>query len=181
VVYGAGKGNMQDKAKLGTILYNRGVSAAVLSVEALRGAQEKYGKGKPVNGEQVRWAMENLDITDARLKEIGATDLLPPIKTSCANHEGSGMVKIQQWDGAKWMPVSGWIEGDKASDPPAVQGVRPAVRQGKGHHAARLRERILTVKPGRWPQTPRFIEPAPMTAATAATAPTEPRRRPNAI
>ena len=113
VVYGAGKGNMQDQAKVGTILYNRGVSAAVLSVEALRGAQEKYGKGKPVNGEQVRWALENLNITDARLKEIGATDLLPPIKTSCANHEGSGMVKIQQWDGAKWTPVSGWIEGNK--------------------------------------------------------------------
>ena len=101
VVYGAGKGDLQDKIKLGTILYNRGVSAAVLSVEALRGAQAKYGKGKPVNGEQVRWALENLDITDARLKEIGATDLLPPIKTSCSNHEGSGMVKIQQWDGAK--------------------------------------------------------------------------------
>ncbi|MBL8258189.1 MAG: ABC transporter substrate-binding protein [Candidatus Competibacteraceae bacterium] len=113
VVYGAGKGNMQDEAKVGTILYNRGVSAAVLSVEALRGAQAKYGKGKPVNGEQVRWALENLDITDARLKEIGATDLLPPIKTSCANHEGSGMVKIQQWDGAKWTPISGWIEGNK--------------------------------------------------------------------
>ena len=35
------------------------------------------------------------------------------IKTSCANHEGSGMVKIQQWDGAQWKPVSGWIEGNK--------------------------------------------------------------------
>lgn len=113
VVYGAGKGDLQDKTKLGTILYNRGVSAAVLSVEALRGAQAKYGKGKPVNGEQVRWALENLNITDARLKEIGATNLLPPIKTSCSNHEGSGMVKIQQWDGAKWVPVSGWIEGNK--------------------------------------------------------------------
>ncbi len=113
VVYGAGKGDLQDKTKLGTILYNRGVSAAVLSVEALRGAQAKYGKGKPVNGEQVRWALENLNITDARLKEIGASDLLPPIKTSCTNHEGSGMVKIQQWDGAKWVPVSGWIEGNK--------------------------------------------------------------------
>ncbi len=113
VVYGAGKGDLQDKTKLGTILYNRGVSAAVLSVEALRGAQAKYGKGKPVNGEQVRWALENLNITDARLKEIGAVNLLPPIKTSCTNHEGSGMVKIQQWDGAKWVPVSGWIEGNK--------------------------------------------------------------------
>ena len=132
VVYGAGKGNMQDKAKLGTILYNRGVSAAVLSVEALRKAQEKYGKGKPVNGEQVRWALENLDITDARLKEIGATDLLPPIKTSCTNHEGSGMVKIQQWDGAKWMPVSGWIEGDKALIHPLFKASAQQYAKEKG-------------------------------------------------
>jgi branched-chain amino acid transport system substrate-binding protein len=29
VVYGAGKGNMQDKNKLGSVLYNRGVSAAM--------------------------------------------------------------------------------------------------------------------------------------------------------
>ncbi|MFT2543311.1 ABC transporter permease, partial [Escherichia coli] len=34
VVYGAGKGNMQDKNKLGSILYNRGVSAAIATVEA---------------------------------------------------------------------------------------------------------------------------------------------------
>jgi hypothetical protein len=46
VVYGAGKGNLQDAGKIGTVLYNRGVSAAVLSVEAIRKAQEKYGKGK---------------------------------------------------------------------------------------------------------------------------------------
>jgi branched-chain amino acid transport system substrate-binding protein len=85
----------------------------VLSVEAIRKGQEKYGKGKALTGEQTRWALENLNITDARLKAIGATDLLPEIKTSCANHEGSGKVKIQQWDGAKWVPVSDWIEGNK--------------------------------------------------------------------
>jgi len=28
----------------------------VLSIEAMRKAQEKYGAGKPVTGEQVRWA-----------------------------------------------------------------------------------------------------------------------------
>ena len=66
-----------------------------------------------MTGEQVRWGLENLDITDARLKEIGATNLLPEIKTSCDNHEGSGKVKIQQWDGEKWVVVSDWIEGNK--------------------------------------------------------------------
>jgi hypothetical protein len=60
VVYGAGQGNLGDKSKIGTILYNRGVSAAVLSVEAVRKAQEKYGEGKAMTGEQVRWGLENL-------------------------------------------------------------------------------------------------------------------------
>ena len=71
VVYGAGKGNLQDASKIGTVLYNRGVSAAFLSVEAIRKAQDKYGKGKAMTGEQVRWALENLNITDARLKAAG--------------------------------------------------------------------------------------------------------------
>jgi len=113
VVYGAGKGNLQDKAKIGSILYNRGVSAALATIEAVRTAQGKFGKGKVMSGENVRWGLENLNITDARLLQLGATGLLPEIKTSCDNHEGSGKVKIQQWDGSKWVLVSDWIEGNK--------------------------------------------------------------------
>ncbi|CAG9170373.1 ABC transporter substrate-binding protein [Cupriavidus pampae] len=114
VVYGANKGNMQDRNKVGSVLYNRGVSAAVVTVEAIRVAQDKFGKGKPMNGDQMRWAFENLNVTNARLQQLGATGLLPEIKTSCENHEGSGKVKIQQWDGSKWVVVSDWIEGNKA-------------------------------------------------------------------
>jgi branched-chain amino acid transport system substrate-binding protein len=112
-VYGAGKGNLSDKSKIGTVLYNRGVSAALATVEAVRNAQAKYGKGKVQSGEHMRWAFENLNINNARLAALGATDLLPEIKTSCENHEGSGKIKIQQWDGTKWNVVSDWIEGDQ--------------------------------------------------------------------
>lgn len=132
VVYGAGKGNMQDKAKVGTILYNRGVSAAVATVEAIRVAQEKYGKGKVVSGEQVRWGLENLNINNARLKQLGATGLLPEIKTSCDNHEGSGKVKIQEWDGAKWVLVSDWIEGNKALIHPLFKAAAAKYAKEKG-------------------------------------------------
>ncbi|MDD5297035.1 MAG: ABC transporter substrate-binding protein [Rhodocyclaceae bacterium] len=131
-VYGAGKGNVQDKGKLGTILYNRGVSAAVLSVEAVRRAQEKYGKGKAMNGEQVRWGLENLKLDDARIKALGATGLLPAVMTSCANHEGSGKVKIQQWDGSKWVLVSDWIEGNKALIHPLFQASAAQYAKEKG-------------------------------------------------
>ncbi len=132
VVYGAGKGNLQDKSKLGSILYNRGVSAAVVSVEALRTAQTKYGNGKAMSGEQVRWALEHLNINDARLKQLGATGLLPEIKTSCDNHEGSGKVKIQQWDGAKWVVVSEWLEGNKALIHPLFQASARQYAKEKG-------------------------------------------------
>ena len=47
----------------------------------------------------MRWGLEHLNIDDAALKELGAVGMFPPIKTSCADHEGSGMVKFQQWDG----------------------------------------------------------------------------------
>ncbi len=132
VVYGAGKGNVQDKTKLGTILYNRGVSAAVLSVEAVRRAQEKYGKGKAMTGEQVRWGLENLKLDDARIKALGATGLLPAVVTSCSNHEGSGKVKIQQWDGSKWVLVSDWIEGNKALIHPLFQASAAQYAKEKG-------------------------------------------------
>ncbi|ABM58463.1 ABC transporter substrate-binding protein [Verminephrobacter eiseniae] len=113
VVYGAGKGNMQDKGKIGSALYNRGVSGALATIEAVRTAQGKFGKGKVMSGEHMRWGLENLNITNARLQQLGATGLLPEIKTSCENHEGSGKIKIQQWDGSKWVLVSDWIEGNK--------------------------------------------------------------------
>jgi branched-chain amino acid transport system substrate-binding protein len=131
-VYGAGKGNLSDKSKLGTILYNRGVSAAVLSVEAIRTAQAKYGKGKAMSGEQVRWGLENLSLTEARLKVLGATGLLPEVKTSCENHEGSGKVKIQQWDGTKWVVLSDWIEGNKALIHPLFQADARKYAKEKG-------------------------------------------------
>ncbi|MDQ0140926.1 ABC transporter substrate-binding protein [Cupriavidus necator] len=132
VVYGAGKGNMQDKNKVGSVLYNRGVSAAVVTVEAVRVAQAKFGKGKPMTGEQMRWAFENLNLTNARLQQLGATGLLPEIKTSCENHEGSGKVKIQQWDGSKWVVVSDWIEGNKSLIHPLFKATAAQYAKEKG-------------------------------------------------
>ena len=114
-VYAGGKGNLEDKNRVGTVFHVRGVTAAMLSVEAIRNAQTKYGKGKTMTGEQVRWGLENLNVDAARQKALGAFDMFPPVKTSCDDHEGSGAVKVQQWDGAKWVAVSkDWVVGDKA-------------------------------------------------------------------
>ncbi|WP_126444083.1 ABC transporter substrate-binding protein [Sulfuricystis multivorans] len=131
-VYGAGKGNLKDTAKLGSVLYNRGVATAIVSVEAIRTAQAKFGKGKAMTGEQVRWGLENLNLTEARLKELGATGLLPDVKTTCSNHEGSGKVKLQQWDGSKWVVLTDWIEGNKALIHPLFQAEAAKYAKEKG-------------------------------------------------
>jgi branched-chain amino acid transport system substrate-binding protein len=114
-LYSAGKGNLQRKEEVGSTYHLRGVTAAILWTEAIRKAQEKYGKGKTMTGEQVRWGLENLNVDAARQKELGAFDMFPPVKTSCNDHEGAGAVKVQQWNGSKWVAITpNWVVGDKA-------------------------------------------------------------------
>jgi branched-chain amino acid transport system substrate-binding protein len=118
VVYGAGKGNMNNKGRVGSIYYNRGVLTGIVSVEAIRVAQGKFGK-KPLTGEQIRWGLENLNLDAKRIAALGAADFIQPLKVSCTDHEGGGAVKFQQWDGKKWKVISDWIQADK----PLVRGL----------------------------------------------------------
>ncbi|HUW37441.1 MAG TPA: ABC transporter substrate-binding protein [Rhodocyclaceae bacterium] len=114
-VYGAGQGNLEDKSRIGSVYHMRGITAAILWTEAIRRAQEKFGKGKVMSSEQVRWGFENLNVDDARLKALGAFGMMPSVKTSCLDHEGSGATKVQQWDGSKWKSITpNWLTGDKA-------------------------------------------------------------------
>jgi branched-chain amino acid transport system substrate-binding protein len=82
-VYGAKKGNLEDPARLGNVMYTRGVVYGMIVVEALRVAQAKFGKGKVMTPDQYRYGLEHLNLTDARIKELGAAGLFPAIKTSC--------------------------------------------------------------------------------------------------
>jgi branched-chain amino acid transport system substrate-binding protein len=107
-IYGPNKGNL-PLTRVGTVYYNRGVIHGIVTTEAIRLAHKKFG-ATPISGEQMQWALENLDITAARIKEMGAEGLMFPLKTSCKDHEGGGAVRIQQWDGDKWVSVSDWIQ-----------------------------------------------------------------------
>ncbi len=126
-VYDKGKGAGKKEA-MGEALYNRGVVNAMLSAEAIRTAMAKFGN-KPLTGEQVRWGFEHLNLTEKRLEELGMKGFTHPVKISCEDHEGSGPVLIQQWNGKKWSIVSDFI-------PPIREVVRPkieeaAVQEGK--------------------------------------------------
>jgi branched-chain amino acid transport system substrate-binding protein len=105
-------GGHTTRDKVGEVLYNRGVINAIYDLEAIRTAQEKFGK-KPLKGEEVQWGYEHLDITPQRVTQLGADGLMVPIALSCENHEGNGKVRIQQWDGKHWKFVSDWIQPDR--------------------------------------------------------------------
>src|SRR4030095_16990278 len=109
-------------------LYNRTLINAMLNVEAIRTAMKKYGN-KPLNGEQVRWGMESLDITEKRLDEMGMKGLMRPLKVSGENHEGNGLALVQQWDGKRWTIVSDWIEPMREVVRPSLETA--AVEEGK--------------------------------------------------
>ena len=106
-VYGGDEAKAKEN-NIGEVLYNRAVINAMFSVEAIRTAQGKFGN-KALGGEQVRWGLENFDLTEARLKELGLEGFTRPFKVSCADHETGGPIIIQQWDGKQWSMVSDWI------------------------------------------------------------------------
>jgi branched-chain amino acid transport system substrate-binding protein len=126
-VYTKGKGEMEDQTRIGSIYYNRGVVHGIVTVEAIRKAQEKFGK-KPLTGEQMRWGIENLQISEARLKELGAGGFMQPLKVTCLDHEGGGAVKFQQWDGKQWKVITDWIQPDR-------ELVRPMIEQSAAAYA----------------------------------------------
>jgi branched-chain amino acid transport system substrate-binding protein len=104
----------------GEILYVRGLINAMLGVEAIRTAQERFGK-KPLTGEQVRWGLENLDLTADRLKQLGFEGELRPVKVSCADHQGAHAGRIQTWDGKSWKITSDWCVSDDGVIAPMVK------------------------------------------------------------
>jgi len=120
LVVDAGKGNLADPKRFGNVYYNLGVVNGILNVEALRVAQARFGK-RALTGEEVRWGFENLNIDDARLKQLGATGLLQKLKLSCSDHEGGGAVRFQQWDGKGWKLISDWVQADRALLRPIIE------------------------------------------------------------
>ena len=125
-VYAKGKGAGPDKG-IGEVLYNRGIVNMVYTTEAIRTAMAKFGN-KPLTGEQVRWGLEHLNLTEDRLKELGLGGFTKPIHVTCADHETSGPVVIQQWDGKNWVFVSDWIS-------PMRDVVRPLIEQAAAEYA----------------------------------------------
>lgn len=115
------KGNSKaPKEKVGENLYNRGVYNSMLLVEAISTAQKLTGK-KVVTGEDVRMGLEQLNITEARLKELGMEGFAAPVKVACNDHNGHHKVFVSEWDGTKWVKASEWFDPIKDKVRPLIE------------------------------------------------------------
>ena len=105
----AGEGN-----QIGTVLYNRGVYAAMLAAEAARTAQEIHGTAE-ITAAMMRDGMESLKMTAERMAELGLPNFGPTFQVTCENHGGEGLGAVAQWDASaqEWSLVTDFIAPDE--------------------------------------------------------------------
>ncbi|GAB5460366.1 MULTISPECIES: ABC transporter substrate-binding protein [Hoeflea] len=126
-VVDAGKSEV-DPAKFADNLYNRGVYNSMLIAEGIRRAQELTGK-TVIDATDMRNGLENLDITEARLKEMGMEGFALPMKLSCDDHSGHHKVYVVEWDGKDWQKSGDWFSPD-------VDVVKPLLKKAAEDYAA---------------------------------------------
>jgi branched-chain amino acid transport system substrate-binding protein len=63
----------------------------------------------PLDGEKVKQGFEKIKLDATRLKELGASGLMPELAFSEQYHGGIDSQIFQQWDGKKWTKISDWI------------------------------------------------------------------------
>jgi len=110
-----------DGSNIGSVLYIRGMYAAMLGAEAIATAQEIHGVAD-VTSSMVRDGMEALNITDARMTELGMAGVGPAFSVSCEDHGGSGLGIVQQWDAGagSWVALTDFIAPDDSVTTPLI-------------------------------------------------------------
>lgn len=111
-----------DGSNIGSVLYTRGMYAAMLAVEAAKTAQEIHGVAQ-IDASMMRDGMEALDMTAAKMDALGVPGIGPVFSVSCENHGGSGLGLVQQWDASAkvWNPLTDFIEPDNAVIDPLIK------------------------------------------------------------
>lgn len=107
--------------QVGTVLYNRGVYAAMLAAEAAKTAQKIHGVSDITPG-MMRDGMEALEMTPEKMAELGLPNFGPTFSVSCENHGGEGLGAIAQWDASakSWSLITDFIEPDASVIDPLI-------------------------------------------------------------
>ncbi len=100
--------------QIGTVLYNRGLYAAMLAAEAAKTAQEIHGTAQ-ITPAMMRDGMEALEITEEKMTALGLPNFGPTFSVSCENHGGDGFGAVKQWDAAagEWAMITDFFQADQ--------------------------------------------------------------------
>ncbi len=128
-VIDAGKG-AGAADQVGSVLYSRGMYAAMLAVEAAKKAQELAGTSA-ITPAQMRDGMEALEITEEKMAELGLPKFGQPFTVTCENHGGPGLAMVQQWDASakKWNLITDFIAPD-------MEVIQPLIDEDSAAYAA---------------------------------------------
>jgi len=100
--------------QVGTVLYNRGMYAAMLAAEAAKTAMEIHGTTE-ITPAMMRDGMEALEMTEAKMTALGLPKFGPEFKVSCENHGGNGFGAVSQWDAAagEFKLITDYVQSDQ--------------------------------------------------------------------
>ena len=86
----------------------------MLAAEAALTAQKIHGVDQ-ITGAMMRDGMEALEITEARMAELGLPNFGPTFSITCENHGGRGPAAISQWDASAktWSLVTDFMNPDE--------------------------------------------------------------------
>ena len=108
--------------QVGTVLYNRGMYAAMLAAEAAKTAQKISGTAE-ITPAMMRAGMEALEMTEAKMAALGLPNFGPEFSVSCENHGGNGLGAVKQWDASAgaWNLITGYEASDQDVIGPLVE------------------------------------------------------------
>ena len=117
-----------DQEDPNQVFYQRGIVMSMILAEGIRTAQAEFGVAD-IDAGQLRWGLENLNITDERLAELGMTGMVPPFATSCSDHTGHSGGWMLEWNGSAFVQASDHLTPDSAT-------IRPMELEAAAQYAA---------------------------------------------
>ncbi len=97
--------SQSNEEEMQGVFYGRGLVMSAILAEGIKNAQENFGTGQ-IDATQLRWGLENINLTEERIVELGLEGMVPPFSTSCGNHTGHSGGWMLEWDGAKFVKAS---------------------------------------------------------------------------
>jgi branched-chain amino acid transport system substrate-binding protein len=115
-----GDASLADAEEKSEVFYQRGLVISMILAEGMKTAQAMHGVAE-ITPAQLRDGLENLDITEELLAELGMSGMVAPFSTSCADHTGHAGAWMIEWDGARFVQASDLLTPDRAAIIPLEQ------------------------------------------------------------